>query len=98
MTYIRKQERLGMIAIAAVLALSSTPLAAQEATSTDVPLVTVPPPEPVVPATDPLAPAPEAEVSAPVETTGEVAEPAEAAPVARKASAKAERRVARTAA
>ena len=63
MTYTRKQERLGMTAIAAVLALSSTPLAAQETTSTDVPLVTVPAPEPVAPAADPLAPAPEAEVS-----------------------------------
>jgi len=86
-----------MTAIAAVLALSSTPLAAQDATSTEVPLVTVPAPEPVVPATDPLAPAPEAEVSAPVETTAEVSEPAEAAPVVRKAAARAERRVARTA-
>jgi hypothetical protein len=98
MTYTRKQERLGMTAIAAVLALSSTPLAAQDAMSTDVPLVTVPAPEPVVPATDPLAPAPEAEVSAPVETTAEVSEPAEAAPVAKKAAAKAERRVTRAAA
>ena len=58
-----------MTAIAAVLALSSTPLAAQEATSTDVPLVTVPAPEPVAPAADPLAPAPEAEVSTPAETS-----------------------------
>jgi hypothetical protein len=98
MTYTRKQERLGMTAIAAVLALSSTPLAAQEATSTDVPLVTVPAPEPVVPATDPLAPAIEAEVSTPVEATAEVAEPAEAAPVAQKAAAKVERRVTRAAA
>lgn len=93
-----------MTAIAAVLALSSTPLAAQEATSTDVPLVTVPVSEPVVPATDPLAPAPEAEVSAPAETTAapetaEVSEPAEAAPIAKKAAAtKAEPRVTRTAA
>ena len=86
-----------MTAIAAVLALSSTPLAAQEATSADVALVTVPAPEPSVPATDPLAPATEAEVSAPVETTSEVAEPAKAAPVVKKAAVKAERRVTRTA-
>ena len=79
-----------MTAIAAVLALSSTPLAAQEATSTDVPLVTVPAPEPVVPATDPLAPAPEA--STPVEATAEVLEPAEATPVTKKVAVKTERR------
>lgn len=99
MTYTRKQERLGMTAIAAVLALSSTPLAAQEATSTDVPLVTVPAPEPVAPAADPLAPAPEAEVSTPAETSAteaaEAPEPVAAAPaskpVAKKAAAKVER-------
>jgi hypothetical protein len=105
MTYTRKQERLGMTAIAAVLALSSTPLAAQEATSTDVPLVTVPAPEPVAPAADPLAPTPE-QVSTPAETTAtEAAEAPEpvaavpaAKPVARKAAAKAERTPTRTAA
>ena len=102
--YTRKQERLGMTAIAAVLALSSTPLAAQEATSIDVPLVTVPAPEPVAPATDPLAPMPEA-VSTPAETTAtEAAEAPEPAatptvkPVAKKTAAKAERSATRTAA
>ena len=71
-----------MTAIAAVLALSSTPLAAQEATSTDVPLVTVPAPEPVAPAADPLAPVPETTESTPAETTA-TTEAAEAAPVAK---------------
>ena len=93
-----------MTAIAAV-ALSSTPLAAQETTSTDVPLVTVPAPEPVAPAADPLAPAPEAEVSTPAETTAteaaKASEPVEAAPaakpVAKKAAAKTERSPTRTA-
>jgi len=88
-----------MTAIAAVLALSSTPLAAQEATSTDVPLVTAPAPEPVAPPADPLAPAPEAEVSTPAETSAteaaEAPEPVAAAPaskpVAKKAAAKVER-------
>ena len=89
----------------AVLALSSTPLAAQEATSTDVPLVTVPAPEPVAPAADPLAPTPEA-VSTPAETTAtEAAEaPAPVAavpatkPVAKKTAAKTERTPTRSAA
>ena len=87
-----------MTAIAAVLALSSTPLAAQEATTTDVPLVSVPAPEPVAPVADPLAPAPEAP-SMPAETgateAAEAPEPVEAAPaakpVARKAAAEASR-------
>jgi hypothetical protein len=101
MTYTRKQERLGMTAIAAVLALSSTPLAAQEATSTDVPLVTVPAPAPVAPAADPLAPTPAAEATA--TQLVEISEPAAMAapaakPVAKKAAAKAERSTARTAA
>ena len=89
-----------MTAIAAVLAFSSTSLAAQEATSTDVPLVTVPAPEPVAPAADPLAPTPAAETSA--TQAAEVSEPAKTAPaakpVAKKAAAKAERSTARTAA
>ena len=105
MTYTRNKEALGMTAIAAVLALSSTPLAAQEATSTDVPLVTVPAPEPVAPAADPLAPTPEA-MSTPAETTAtEAAEAPEpvaavpaAKPVAKKAAAKTERSTRRTAA
>lgn len=92
-----------MTAIAAVLALSSTPLAAQEATSTDVPMVTIPAPESVAPVADPLAPTPEA--SAPAETPAAAetvaAEPAEATPaakpVARKAAAKVERTPARAA-
>ena len=94
-----------MTAIAAVLALSSTPLAAQEATSTDVPLVTVPAPEPVAPAADPLAPTPEA-VSTPAETTAtEAAEAPEpvaavpaAKPVAKKTAAETERTPTRSAA
>ena len=89
-----------MTAIAAVLALSSTPLAAQDATSTDVPLVSVPAPEPVAPAADPLAPAPAAETSATEATeTPDVVETAPVAkPVAKKASAKTERSTRRTAA
>jgi hypothetical protein len=101
MMYTRKQERLGMTAIAAVLALSSTPLAAQEATSTDVPLVTVPAPEPVAPAADPLAPAPEAQASTSAETSAtDAAEAPEttpaAKPVAKRATAKTERSATRT--
>jgi hypothetical protein len=96
--YIRKQERLGMTAIAAVLALSSTSLAAQETTGTDVPLVNVPAPEPVAPAADPLAPVPEAAEATPAETTATTgAAPVAAKPVAKKTAAKTQASVKQTA-
>jgi hypothetical protein len=79
---------MGTTAIAAVLALSSTPLAAQEAPSTETPVVEAPAAEPIPapvtePAADSLAPEPVAESSAPAETTAVEAEPAEAAPAAK---------------
>ena len=80
MTYTRKQYRLGTTAIAVVLALSSTSLAAQEVPSTETtPVEATTAPEPASPAADPLAPAAEpAATSTPVEATT-AAEP-EAAP------------------
>ena len=85
MKYTRTHDRMGLTAIAAVLALSSTPLAAQEATS---PATTteVPAPAPVDPAVDPLAPAPTPEVSAPAETTTTATEATVAAPAAKPAT------------
>jgi len=103
MTYTRKQYRLGTTAIAAVLALSSTSLAAQEVPSTETTPVeaTTTAPEPAAPAADPLAPAAEPETtSTPVETTT-AAEP-EAAPatkpVVKKTAAKTVRSASRAAA
>ena len=103
MTYTRKQYRLGTTAIAAVLALSSTSLAAQEVPSTETTPVeaTTTAPEPAVPTADPLAPAAEPEAtSTPVETTT-AAEP-EAAPatkpVVKKTAAKTVRSASRAAA
>ena len=103
MTYTRKQYRLGTTAIAAVLALSSTSLAAQEVPSTETTPVeaTTSAPEPAAPAADPLAPAAEPEAtSTPVETTT-AAEP-EAAPatkpVVKKTAAKTVRSASRAAA
>ncbi|QNP45412.1 hypothetical protein H9L14_12575 [Sphingomonas sediminicola] len=93
MMYTRKQYRLGTTAIAAVLALSSTSLAAQEVPSTETAPVeaTAAAPEPAAPAADPLAPAAEPEAtSTPVETTTAAkpeAAPA-AKPVAKKTAAK----------
>jgi len=84
MMYTRKQYRLGTTAIAAVLALSSTSLAAQEVPGTETTPVeaTTATPAPATPAVDPLAPAAEPEASStPVETTT-AAEP-EAAPAAK---------------
>ena len=80
------QDRLGLTAIAAVLALSSTSLAAQEATSpatTETPM-----PAPAERAADPLAPAPTPEASAPADTTTTATEATDAAPAAAKPVAK----------
>jgi hypothetical protein len=103
MTYTRKQYRLGSTAIAAVIALSSTPLAAQEVPSTEISPVeaTTTAPEPIAPAADPLAPAAQPEVTtAPAETATTTTE-AEAAPatkkVAKKTATKPVRTVQRTA-
>ncbi|HEX7929956.1 MAG TPA: GcrA cell cycle regulator, partial [Sphingomicrobium sp.] len=84
--YTRKQYRLGSTAIAAVLALSSTSLAAQAVPSTETPPVeaTTTAPEPAAPAADPLAPAAEPAVTtAPAETTATTTK-ADAAPAAKK--------------
>jgi hypothetical protein len=91
-----------MTAIAAVLALSSTPLAAQDATSTEPPLVEAPAVEPTPapatePAADPLAPEPAAESSTPAETTAAEAVSAEAAPAAKPVAKKAATKTVRTA-
>lgn len=95
---------MGMTAIAAVLALSSTPLVAQDAPGPATPPVETPAAESIPatePAVDPLAPEPAAESSTPVETTAAEAAPAEAAPaakpVAKKAAAKAVRTTQRSA-
>jgi hypothetical protein len=78
MTYKTMHVRSGLTAIAAVLALSSTPLGAQEVTT---------PPDPV---TETPAPAPEADPLAPEPVTSEpAAEPAPAVTTAKKAPAKA---------
>jgi len=94
-----------MTAIAAVLALSSTPLAAQDATSTEPPLVEAPAADPTPapatePAADPLAPEPAAESSTPAETTAAEAASVETAatkPVAKKAATKTVRAAERSA-
>ena len=93
---------MGMTAIAAVLALSSTPLAAQETPSIATPPVDAPAVEPTpAPAADPLAPEPAAETSTPAETTATEAESADAAPaakpVAKQAAKKAATKTVRTA-
>lgn len=94
MMYTRKQYRLGTTAIAAVLALSSTSLAAQEVPSPVEATTTAP--EPGAPAADPIAPAAQPEaISTPVETTE--ATPA-AKPVAKKTAAKTVRSGPKTAA
>ena len=85
MKYTRTQDRLGLTAIAAVLALSPTPLAAQEATSPATTTETQAP-TPADPAVDPLAPAPTPEVSAPSETTATTTEATEAVPAAKTAT------------
>ena len=93
MTYTRMQNRLGMTAIAAVLALSSTSLAAQEVPDTtapvEAPTTTTTTPEATAPAADPLAPVAEPEATAPAEETTAATEAAPAAkPVAKKAATK----------
>ena len=94
MKYAHIQNRMGATAIAAVLALSSTPLAAQEAPSLATPPIEAPaaestPASTTEPVADPLAPEPAAETSTPVETTAAEAEAAPAAkPVAKKTAAK----------
>lgn len=93
MTYTRMHNRLGTTAIAAVLALSSTALAAQEVPSAETPLaeVTTTVPEPAAPTVDPLAPVAEPEVTpTPAETTASAEPGATSAPepVAKKTAAK----------
>ena len=106
MTYTRMQHRLGTTAIAAVLALSATPLAAQEVPGTDTPVeatTTAPTAEPAAPVTDPLAP--ESDVVTPAEGTTAAqqadttaTEGAEApAPAAKKAATKTARSTPRAA-
>lgn len=100
MKYARIQHRIGATAIAAVLAISSTPLVAQEAPSLGTPPVDAPAAESTpAPATDadPLAPEPAAESSAPVETTAAETEAPPAAKPAKKAPAKPARTVERSA-
>ena len=79
MTYTVKHARSGLTAIAAVLALSSTPLVAQEVTA---------PPDPVAdttaPAADPLAPEPTASEPAATETSATTAAPAQKATTTRR--------------
>jgi hypothetical protein len=98
MSHVQKNHRLGMTAIAAVLALSSTPLAAQDATSAEPPLVEVPAPDPAIePTVDPLAPEPAPEASTPAETTSVEAAPVDAAPAAKPVAKKAVTKAVRTA-
>lgn len=83
-----------MTAIAAVLAFSSTPLAAQDATSTEPPLVEVPAAEPTPapatePAADPLAPELSADSTTRAETTAAEVVSAEDAPAAKPVARKA---------
>ena len=97
MTYAKLQHRMGATAIAAVLVLSSTPLAAQEVPSTDAPPVGTTTAEPVAdpaPAADPLAPASEAETSATTEAAKAAPAPK---PVAKRAVAKPARTAERSA-
>ena len=87
------QNRLGMTAIAAVIALSSTSLAAQEVPDTSArvgaPTTTTTTPETAAPAADPLAPVAEPEATAPAEEATATTEAAPAAkPVAKKAATK----------
>ena len=90
MTYTKLQHRMGATAIAAVLALSSTQLTAQEVPNTDVAPLGTTTAEPVAdpaPATDPLAPAPEAEAT--TTQSAATADPSPAPkPAAKKAAAK----------
>lgn len=92
MTYTRRNYRLGTTATAAVLALSSTQLLAQEAPSTETPAAEAPAvtvaPTPPAPAADPLAPS--AEPATPADSTEASAAPAEAeaAPTTSKPAAK----------
>lgn len=94
MTYTRRKYRLGMTATAAVLALSSTQLLAQEAPSADTPAAEAPAgtvtvtPAPPAPAADPLAPT--AEPATPADSSEASAEPAEAvvAPTTSKSAVK----------
>ena len=99
MTYAKLQHRMGPTAIAAVLALSSTQLAAQEVPSTDVAPLGTTTAEPVAdpaPAADPLALAPAAEATTTTESAA-TAEPAPAPkPAAKKAAAKPVRAAARS--
>ena len=94
MTHTRRKYRLGMTATAAVLALSSTQLLAQEAPSADTPAAEAPAgtvtvtPAPPAPAADPLAPT--AEPATPADSSEASAEPAEAvvAPTTSKSAVK----------
>ena len=98
MKYARIQNRMGATAIAAVLALSSTPLAAQEAPSLATPPIEAPTADrapATEPAPDPLAAEPAPEASTPAETT--TVEAAEPAPAARSVAKKATIKPARTA-
>lgn len=108
MKYARMQHRLGMSAIAAVLALSATPLAAQEFPTRDTPVEATTAAEPVSPVVDPLAPVPEADAAAPAagstaaeetETTVEATteEAATPAPITKKAATKTARAAPRAA-
>ena len=102
MKYARIQNRMGATAIAAVLALSSTPLVAQETPSPGTPPVDAPAAEstPALttePVADPLAAEPAAE-STPVKTTATESETAPAAkPTAKKKATKAVRTAERSA-
>jgi len=90
MMYTRKTYRLGTTAIAAVFALSPTQLFAQEATSTEQPVVESPAPA-TMPATGVAAPAPAADPLAPVEepeSASTEATAVSAAPADAKATAK----------
>ena len=100
MKYARIQNRMGATAIAAVLALSSTPLVAQEAPSLATPPIEAPtadstPAPAAEPAPDPLAGEPAPEASTPAETT--TVETAEPAPAIRPVTKTAPTKPARTA-
>ena len=71
MTYTVKHARSGLTAIAAVLALSSTPAMAQEATPPDPVAETTPPADPLAP--EPTTPEPTASEPEAAETTTEAA-------------------------
>lgn len=103
MTYTQRKNRLGTTATAAVLALSSTQLLAQEAPSTETPAAEAPAetvtvtPAPPAPAADPLAPT--AEPATPADSTEASAAPAEAeaAPTTSKSAVKTARTTGRSA-